>query len=101
MTEHKYTPGPWPIDPIDRHDKDIIISAPGISIDFDDVEKEEALANASLISAAPALLEALISITDQLELTGDTRMHKDGQYIEDARSAIQMALTLPLVGTRR
>lgn len=51
----------------------------------------EAIANARLISAAPDLLAALIAITNQLERVGDTRLHKDGQIIEDARAAIAKA----------
>ena len=33
-------------------------------------------------------LEALIAITNQLERVGDTRPHKDGQFIDAARAAI-------------
>ena len=48
-------------------------------------------ANARLIAAAPYLLAALVSITDQLERVGDTREHKDGQFITAARAAIAKA----------
>jgi hypothetical protein len=37
------------------------------------------------------LVEALEAITDQLERIGDTRRHKDGQYIEQARAALSRA----------
>ena len=35
-----------------------------------------------------ALRDALRAITDQLERVGDTRIHKDGQFIADARAAL-------------
>jgi len=38
------------------------------------------------------LTEALQAITDQLERIGDTRPHKDGRYIEDARAALAKSL---------
>ena len=41
-----------------------------------------------LLAERDALREALWSITDQLERVGDTRMHKDGQFIADARAAL-------------
>ena len=41
---------------------------------------------------APDLLESLITITNQLERVGDTRLHKDGQFIKDARAVIAAAL---------
>lgn len=60
----KHTPGKWEwaID-----DKDIYIGPVGCadyrnafaSVDYDDVDHEEAQANANLIAAAPDLLEAL------------------------------------------
>jgi hypothetical protein len=53
--------------------------------------EDEGAANARLIAAAPELLEALMAITDQLEHIGDTRPHKDGEYIEMARAAIAKA----------
>ncbi|CAJ0719443.1 hypothetical protein LMG6871_02869 [Ralstonia edaphis] len=37
------------------------------------------------------LVEALEAITDHLERIGDTRPHKDGRYIEDARKVIAKA----------
>ncbi len=52
---------------------------------------DEVAANARLIAAAPDLLEALIAITNQLERIGDTREHKDGAFIRDARAAIAKA----------
>lgn len=57
---------------------------------WDDAEPPSA-ADLRLIAAAPELLQALIAITDQLERVGDTRQHKDGQYIDDARAAIAKA----------
>lgn len=49
-------------------------------------------ANAKLIAAAPDLLGSLIAITNQLERVGDTRPNKDGQFIDDARAAIEKAV---------
>lgn len=43
------------------------------------------------LAVVDELLDALIAITDQLERIGDTRPHKDGQYIEAARAAIAKA----------
>lgn len=53
--------------------------------------KQDAIDRARLFAAAPDLLEALQAITDQLERVGDTRQHKDGQFIEAARTAIAKA----------
>jgi hypothetical protein len=40
---------------------------------------------------ADELMIALSAITDQLERIGDTRPHKDGAFIEDARAALTRA----------
>ncbi len=63
----KHTPGPWPIAKHSRLDKTIDLPMPGISIDNDDVDHDEAEANARLVSAAPALLaigQRLLEIFD-------------------------------------
>lgn len=60
MSEH--TPGPWSVEPYDKYQKDIIIIEPRCSVDNDDVDHEEAEANARLIAAAPDLLEALQAV---------------------------------------
>jgi len=92
VSEFKGTPGPW------RHypDDNIIVSADGRLLDWVarslHVTREQRDANARLVSAAPDLLGALIAITDQLERVGDTRPHKDGEFIEQARAAIAKAL---------
>lgn len=89
MAEH--TPGPWLYDGCVQ-----IVEAerPHMRICFlpsDHDEYASSKANARLIAAAPDLLEALIAISDQLERIGDTRPHKDGQFIDDARAAIAKA----------
>lgn len=45
----------------------------------------------ALESTRDELVRALIAITDQLERVGDTREHKDGQFITDARAALANA----------
>ncbi len=95
MKRVRYTPGPWTISPHSNLDKEIIVVEPGVMVDNDDVDHAEAEGNALLVAAAPELLERLIEITDHLERIGDTRRHKDGQYIEDARAAILKATKLP------
>ena len=47
--------------------------------------------HAQLMAAAPELYDALEQIADQLERIGDTRPHKDGQFIEAAREALALA----------
>lgn len=54
-----YTEGPWTINPYTNLDKSIVIPEPGISIDNDDVDHDEARANAHLVVAASDLLNAL------------------------------------------
>lgn len=62
----QFTPGPWVIDPRHYWDKQIGIrqDADGwhrlyCEVDRDDCDRDTAEANARLIAAAPALLEAL------------------------------------------
>lgn len=57
-----HTPGPWQCEPFSRYDKSIIILPPGVSVDYDDVDRAEAEANARLIAAAPEMLDALEKI---------------------------------------
>lgn len=95
MSAARHTSGPWKDGPVFQRQ--------GRAIFFTDTSKggrwnrrlDEGgvfgAADARLIAAAPDLLEALLSITDQLERIGDTRPHKDGQYIEAARAAIAKA----------
>lgn len=85
----KYTPGPWAwlVD-----DKCIWIGVRGSAnylhtfaeVDYDDVDHEEAEANALLIAAAPELLEALCLLVDRIE-------SPDGNPIKKARAAIAKA----------
>ena len=61
-----HTPGPWTIEPIHRLDSEIIITEPGVAIDYDDVDHKEQEANARLIAAAPDLLEACQALLHKL-----------------------------------
>lgn len=40
------------------------------------------------LEAMRMAVEAITAIADQMERVGDTRPHKDGQYIDDARAAL-------------
>jgi hypothetical protein len=94
MSESKHTPGPWVAEIggqgsfmiEDSNARVLCQRAAWYSSMVDESE-----ANARLIAAAPDLLAALIAIADQLERVGDTRRHKDGQYIDEARAAIAKA----------
>ncbi len=59
MSTSKHTPGPWTIKPYKSWDKRILLPEPSIYVDNDDVDQDEASANARLIAAAPDLLAAL------------------------------------------
>lgn len=61
-----HTPGPWPIEGLRPWDKDIVIPGPGVWVDYDDVNHEEAMANAKLIAASPDLLTACKIALDAL-----------------------------------
>jgi hypothetical protein len=93
----KHTKGPWRFSTKPQPNGCPIVGANGLMICMlahtvnQPEQRETALANASLIAAAPDLLVALRAITDQLERIGDTRRDKDGQFIEDAREAIAKA----------
>ena len=54
-------------------------------------ERESKAESDSLRAVNAELVEALVVITNQLERVGDTRPHKDGQFIDDARAAIASA----------
>lgn len=96
----KYVKGPWILD--DGSHDDLVdaeyhfIDAGSGCIATDDpgfgIAGCMSIHDARLMAAAPDLLEALQAITDQLECIGDTRPHKDGQFIEAARAAISKAL---------
>lgn len=92
MNNSEYTPGPWHVAPMSPTWVGTKYSEHIASTDtFDTEDEDEQKANARLIAAAPELLEALIAITNQLERIGDTREHKDGAFIRDARAAIAKA----------
>jgi hypothetical protein len=89
MSETKFTPGPW------RANRTSVraLKRTVADCEFADVSPlrvhPEDMANARLIAAAPDLYEALVAITDQMELVGDAR--KDAPFIETARAAIAKA----------
>ncbi len=88
----QHTPGPWSATEASGH----VVDAGGAPVAVtaglaNGPWATEYRANARLIAAAPDLLEALIAITNQLERIGDTREHKDGAFIRDARAAIAKA----------
>lgn len=109
--ETKHTPGPWQVAEATEHHGWYVTSDFGNTIcdlycmsrpDLPSTANgglshpvpfmhEMAGPNARLIAAAPELLAALVSITDQLERVGDTRPSKDGQFIDEARAAIAKA----------
>lgn len=88
----RHTPGPWVPNPLML---DQICTYGGkptvVAYAYRDMPADIVIANANLIAAAPELLDALIAITNQLERIGDTREHKDGAFIRDARAAIAKA----------
>jgi hypothetical protein len=88
MTDTKFTPGPWVSQPHNDYDKDIYVLGGDtfIRVDNDDVEHDEATANAHLIAAAPDLYEALSSVGDNL-LSGDDSAH--GGYVDLDGAAVQ------------
>lgn len=84
----KHTPGEWRIDLHSAHDKMIPIAGRGPGqiafVDQDDIDTDEAAANAALIAAAPDLLAALEDIV--------RHGHARGYLIlERARAAIRKA----------
>lgn len=90
MNNSEYTPGPW----VAQEDGYAVRSEEWLIGTPDGRPDEVAVCSkrdAALIAAAPDLLEALIAITNQLERIGDTREHKDGAFIRDARAAIAKA----------
>jgi hypothetical protein len=54
-----HTPGPWTLPKFGGWEKELEIPEPKIWVDYDDVDREEAEANARLIAAAPEMLFAL------------------------------------------
>jgi hypothetical protein len=84
----QHTPGPWEIEPHDLADKDFRVG-PAI-IDYDDVDHQQADANAFLIAAAPDLLDALKEITNAMSyIAGNDRsIH---EMMRASRAAIAKA----------
>lgn len=70
MIEH--TPGPWKIGNIRPGDKVIRIEPDAAIVDYDDVNQDEAQANAYLIAAAPDMLDSLHELVAGLYAVGIT-----------------------------
>jgi hypothetical protein len=98
MTAH--TPGPWTVSPAGTTHSARVCAEYGPHGDICTLSEQDTqcdggrdigveLANARLIAAAPELLDALESITDQLDRVGDHR--KDRPFIDAARAAIAKA----------
>ena len=86
----KHTPGPWTVDKYYRHDKEIFILEPSVSVNYDDVDHEEQEANARLIAAAPELLEVLKEAFDMIDGVLLTDVF-GGEWFEKADEAIKKA----------
>lgn len=72
------TPGPWTIKPFNSLDKEIVILEPAVKVDNDDVDPDEAAANAALIANAPTDLARLLA--DRRELVAEVERLKDQVY---------------------
>lgn len=71
LPEARWTKGPWTLPSREsvRFEKEIVLIEPGVAIDYDDVNHDEAYANATLITAAPDLFEALDALLYETEGT--------------------------------
>lgn len=65
--ELKHTLGPWTLPKFGGWEKELEIPEPQVWVDYDDVDREEAEANARLVTAAPQLLAALEMLYDKYE----------------------------------
>lgn len=96
MEEMKHTPGPWRIGTAPPNGEQAIGTIRGMMVAVATTGvgmEEETLANASLIAAAPELLEALQDVTTMLEhmlmISGDP---EPGSIGHKARAAIAKAI---------
>ncbi len=71
MTKPKFTKGKWSIQPYRPYDKHILIQPAGIVVDNDDVDPNEAKANAHLVAAAPLMYTAAVEIIDIFGMAGE------------------------------
>lgn len=93
MIDTKHTPGPWDAGAFPNYDKYIRIDQPGIRIDNDDVDPDEAEANARLVTAAPDMLETLLEFVS----TFSTVPGSIGDEVrQKARAAIAKACGVPI-----
>ena len=91
----KHTPGPWKIGAPPPNGEQTIGTEAGMMVAVATTGvgmEEETLANARLIAAAPDLLEALIEMTNALDLMQWKRLGSTlGKPYEKARAAIVKA----------
>ena len=95
----KHTPGPWKVTNNEKTDFISVRVGNGHPIDLwdasweSDEDRDEWLANANLIGAAPDLLKAaqeLIAGMDEME-----HPHRNYAQVENLRSAIEKAIPTP------
>jgi len=100
MTESKHTPAPWEVDglAIDASQYEVAVCSQGLDEDENQMPREEAEANAKLISAAPELLEACKCALADLEgLRAEGIFYEDEgkppqvETIEELQAAIKKA----------
>lgn len=99
MSQAKHTPGPWDFYTKPQPNGCPIVGARGLmvamlahSINYED-QKQVAIANARLISAAPELLEALILLEAEMVASGNANATDFGWplAIQKTRAAIAKA----------
>lgn len=108
MSKAKHTPGPWVLIDGDRFEDEKVITTQSrinesmcciceMDVDFDGPHGEEQEANASLIAAAPDLLEALQDMLDAFSKNGLGGEYDPGEVpaIDKAVAAIAKALGEP------
>jgi hypothetical protein len=86
MTQH--TPGPWTVDPDDRTRVIDVQDCTVARTDYVEIEEERdwQVANAALIAAAPAMLEALKAV--ESEITRLERISKQAYGIDEVHPAV-------------
>ena len=92
MSESKWTPGPWRIDPCwdvlgNTDDGNGLVCA----VTHDAVPVDEARANARLIAAAPSMYEALRRLVIEAELDGMDKRPGWDAWVSQGRAALRLA----------
>ena len=95
MSAGTFTPGPWKV--VQRSSNEMMCSFVGVVVGDDLIEmpgpqSNVGTANARLISAAPDLLEALIELVQEFDITLGNRGNPDTTEIRRARAAIAKAI---------